>query len=695
MFKFKNFIFIALIALSFSLVTVKANFGEVLRYGKAPNGEDIICVYRFGIPQNCYPKVFQPTEEYQTILKGQEVPPGLDVQLSLITGERRAKLSDAQIRAKRLAQQHPQSQKRFYQPQHDLRQFPHPRYNFSKQEELKKRQNQQQLEAQQQYLNYLHNVQLKKEKEAEEAKEQYLQYLRKQQEQKEIEEEQSQYLENLQNQKQQEAEEAQQQYLQYLQKLRLFARYHPSRQTYQQRQYQQKYLYYLKQEQLSKQNEAEEAKEQYLQYIKQLEKQRESREVQSQYLQQLQNQKQQEAEEAKQQYLHYLQQHENVKDLREQMDNQKQEKEQEKEQEREQENLNEEVKMSDKLVDGQLNTSDKSHEKDQFNEIVTVENETEDGESERKIENEMKEKNTQSQEKVDIQSNKHKSNENHEKRNEKDNKSKESNEEVPKMYYQDKVSYDEAFGSLKKAQSIEEKIEILEQIEDIVHHIEFGQLLMKNIEEYIPYLKHGDSKIRALSAICIGSSLQNNPEARKLAVQHNLYDILMERLTNEEDNNVLKRLCYAFSNLVRGDIKMIKKIHESKGLQLLYQLYVRKPSIHNRLEVFITDIFDSEKMNEGTKLEEFIDKQGAQLWCSVFQHNILSNRGYIPDSLNSLSIMLETCQSLSIKPELRYVLQDLPNKQPELFEEDHDLNNSIQKILKYQSSENTQPSQKY
>ncbi|ORX98255.1 hypothetical protein LY90DRAFT_234902 [Neocallimastix californiae] len=374
MFKFKNFIFIALIVLSFSLVTVKANFGEVLRYGKAPNGEDIICVYRFGIPQNCYPKVFQPTEEYQTILKGQEVPPGLDVQLSLITGERRAKLSDAQIRAKRLAQQHPQPQKRFYQPQHDLRQFPHPRYNFSKQEELKKRQNQQQLEAQQQYLNYLHNVQLKKEKEAEEAKEQYLQYLRKQQEQKEIEEEQSQYLENLQNQKQQEAEEAQQQYLQYLQKLRLFARYHPSRQTYQQRQYQQKYLYYLKQEQLSKQNEAEEAKEQYLQYIKQLEKQRESREVQSQYLQQLQNQKQQEAEEAKQQYLHYLQQHENVKDLKEQ------------------ENLNEKVKMSDKLVDGHLNTSDKSHEKDQFNEIVTVENETEDDESERKIENEMKKK---------------------------------------------------------------------------------------------------------------------------------------------------------------------------------------------------------------------------------------------------------------------------------------------------------------
>jgi len=168
---------------------------------------------------------------------------------------------------------------------------------------------------------------------------------------------------------------------------------------------------------------------------------------------------------------------------------------------KEQENLNEEVKMSDKLVDGQLNTSDKPHEKDQFNEIVTVENETEDGESERKFENEMKEKNTQSQEKVDIQSNKHESNENHEKRNEKDNKSKESDEEVPKIYYQDKVSYDEAFGSLKKAQSIEEKIEILEQIEDIVHHIEFGQLLMKNIEEFIPYLKHDDNKIHSLFPI--------------------------------------------------------------------------------------------------------------------------------------------------------------------------------------------------
>jgi len=216
---------------------------------------------------------------------------------------------------------------------------------------------------------------------------------------------------------------------------------------------------------------------------------------------------------------------------------------------------------------------------------------------------------------------------------------------------------------------------------------------MKNIEEFIPYLKHENSKIRALSAICIGSSLQNNPEARKIAVQHNLYDILMERLTNEEDNNVLKRLCYAFSNLVRGDIKMIKKIHESKGLQSLYQLYVNKPSIRSKLDTFITDIFDPEKMKEGTKLEEFLDKEGAQLWCTLFQQNILSNEGYIPDVLNSLSIMLEAGHCSTINSDIRHVLIDLPKTQPELFEDTLDLNDNIQKILNYQGPVNNPPIQ--
>jgi len=601
MFKFKNFFLIALIALCLSCSTVQANFGKVLRYAKAPNGEDIICVYRFGVVQNCYPKVFQPTENYKTILEGQDIPPGLDIQLSLATGERRAKLSDAQIRARRLANQFPQE--RYYQPQYYLRQYPRYVYNSAQQQQqqqaYQQRQYQQQMNAQQQYLHYLQQQQLRKQREAEEAKEQYIQYLRKQQQQ------------------------------------------------------------------------------------------REAQEVQRQYLQYLQHQKQQEAEEAQQQYLRYLQQREKIRALEEQMQSQK-DQEKSKEQQEAQEHLIEEVLKEDEL-NGQSNAIDEPQEPEQPHEIVMVDDETEHGEDNKEeiknANNNGNEGSTPSQESVKIHSGKYESSESPYVKNPEDKdeeSSSDSDEEVPRIYYQDKVSYDEAFGSLEKAKTIEEKIEVLEQIEDIVHHIEFGQLLMKTVEEFLPYLKHENSKIRALSAICIGSSLQNNPKARKIAVKHNLYDILVERLTNEEDGTVLKRLCYAFSNLVRGDIKMIKKIHESKGLQSLYQLYVNKPSIRSKLDTFITDIFDPEKMKEGTKLEEFLDKEGAQLWCTLFQQNILSNEGYIPDDLNSLSIMLEAGHCSTITSDVRRVLLDLPKTQPELFEDTLDLNDTIQKILNYQ-----------
>lgn len=51
---------------------------------------------------HCYPKVFKPTDEWQTVREGQDIPPGLHVRLNMETGEREAKLvleedSDAQV----------------------------------------------------------------------------------------------------------------------------------------------------------------------------------------------------------------------------------------------------------------------------------------------------------------------------------------------------------------------------------------------------------------------------------------------------------------------------------------------------------------------------------------------------------------------------------------------------------------------
>jgi len=593
--KSKNILLIVLLTLCLSIGTVHCEYGKSLRYARAPNGEDIICVYRFGTVQKCYPKVFKATAEYQTIMEGQEIPKGLDVQISMRTGERRAKLSEAMIQ-----QQKAQQQLKDYLEQQNKRQ--NDRYNYHQRKVTPQQQKQYDEYDHQQYEEYLrHNTRQQRLNE----------YLERRAIQQQIED----YL-------QKKAE--QEQYEQYLheqlqkERFRNFLQQQVRRQQYedyirqQQELEQQRYEAYLEQQRQLQQQKYEE-------YLKeQAERQRQFEE----YLEQLRNQPQIESQE-----------------------------------------------------------EEKPKEDPQTYQVVMVKpEENENGEE------------SKTQTKIQIHSGKYKSSESphvdspeNTKQTDGDDDSEDSEDDgVVKIHYEDKVSYTETFGSLANAKTDEEKIKKLEELEDIVHHIEFGYELMKSLPEFIELLKDDNSKIRALSSICIGSALQNNPKARKSAIKHNLYDILIERLTNEDDVNVLKRLCYAFSNLVRGDTSMIKKLHESKNLSLLHHLYVTKVPLRSKLETFITDVYDPEKMKEGTKLEEFVDKESAQLWCTVFQNNILSNEGYIPDSLTSLSIMLEAGQCLTIDNNLRHVLKDLPKTQPELFEETLDLNSNIQKILDYQ-----------
>ncbi|KAK1449903.1 nucleotide exchange factor SIL1 [Colletotrichum melonis] len=45
-------------------------------------------------PSECYPKIFQPTEEFQLVHDDQELPPGLHVRLNINTGKKEAKIND-------------------------------------------------------------------------------------------------------------------------------------------------------------------------------------------------------------------------------------------------------------------------------------------------------------------------------------------------------------------------------------------------------------------------------------------------------------------------------------------------------------------------------------------------------------------------------------------------------------------------
>lgn len=67
------------------IINVAVNFGSC-------DSEEIICSLKNS--SDCYPRIFRPTEDWQTIKEGQEIPPGLHVRLNIETLEKEAKFID-------------------------------------------------------------------------------------------------------------------------------------------------------------------------------------------------------------------------------------------------------------------------------------------------------------------------------------------------------------------------------------------------------------------------------------------------------------------------------------------------------------------------------------------------------------------------------------------------------------------------
>lgn len=57
----------------------------------SPDTSDLIC--HTDNPTDCYPRIFQPTDEFQPVKPDQEIPSGLHVRLNIWTGEKEAKIN--------------------------------------------------------------------------------------------------------------------------------------------------------------------------------------------------------------------------------------------------------------------------------------------------------------------------------------------------------------------------------------------------------------------------------------------------------------------------------------------------------------------------------------------------------------------------------------------------------------------------
>lgn len=75
--------FALILSLIFSFLVVSAS---------AQQDSDLICAT--DKPEDCYPRIFQATDQFQVVREGQEIPHGLHVRLDVTTGEKQAKIND-------------------------------------------------------------------------------------------------------------------------------------------------------------------------------------------------------------------------------------------------------------------------------------------------------------------------------------------------------------------------------------------------------------------------------------------------------------------------------------------------------------------------------------------------------------------------------------------------------------------------
>ncbi|KAI3401697.1 hypothetical protein diail_9361 [Diaporthe ilicicola] len=85
--------FALLLFLIFALLTFGASASTNSEGGATKDGAegDLIC--HTENPAECYPRVFEPTDEFRTVHEDQEIPPGLHVRLDVNTGKREAKIN--------------------------------------------------------------------------------------------------------------------------------------------------------------------------------------------------------------------------------------------------------------------------------------------------------------------------------------------------------------------------------------------------------------------------------------------------------------------------------------------------------------------------------------------------------------------------------------------------------------------------
>lgn len=177
------------------------------------------------------------------------------------------------------------------------------------------------------------------------------------------------------------------------------------------------------------------------------------------------------------------------------------------------------------------------------------------------------------------------------------NGSYKNDETRPKLSLEEKIAFEGFYDAILNWKS-GELLSLLEDLEDTVHHVDFGLHLASDtpsLERLVKLFEHEDPAIRGQAAVVLGSTFSNNPAAQSKAIEGSSYELvrsMMVIMQKEKDRAVLKRMLFAVSVLIRGNAKGTVQFVEAGGLELLSSaLSIQAEPLFDALERRIYQLF--------------------------------------------------------------------------------------------------------
>lgn len=167
--------------------------------------------------------------------------------------------------------------------------------------------------------------------------------------------------------------------------------------------------------------------------------------------------------------------------------------------------------------------------------------------------------------------------------------------EIMKTLFEEFQEYKDSVASENLEQSkIEDILEILENIEYLIHHVDNAKVFadMNGMSFIIsPCLNVSDTKIKVEALKILGAAVQSNPKVQLKALENDFVQRLLHLFTTNSKVEVKSRCMFALGALVRGFPVAQRALVNHGGLEIFGKSLINDPiQIQMRVMTLISDL---------------------------------------------------------------------------------------------------------